>query len=252
MEQPRRLSGKQGHCIKMPKDDLNRRGSAEDVYALLRKRITLGEYPPGTRLKELTLSEELGISRSPIRAAFQKLVEDGMLLSAPNRGVLVAPWTDNDNDEVFDLRAHLESHAAALAAERRQEEHLREMDELNQEMARLVRERPDDFLTSLQQVNRRFHQVIVSAAKSPRLSHFVSSLIDVRRVTGAFFYYTDEEFSSSVNDHLAITRAIERGNASLARVLMDDHIRATWKRLKTQRHDTNLTTKESIKDDTSS
>ncbi|MBP1318295.1 GntR family transcriptional regulator [Herbaspirillum sp. 1130] len=214
---------------------LNRRGSAEEVYALLRRRISLGEYPPGTRLKELTLSEELGISRSPIRAAFQRLEDDGMLLSAPNRGVLVAPWTDSDNDEVFDLRAHLESHAAALAAERRDDEHVKELEALNSKMSLLIQSKHENFLTDIQDVNRRFHQIIVSAARSPRLSHFVATLIDVRRVTGSFLYYTDEELSTSVNDHISITRAIERKNANLARALMDDHIRATWKRLKIAR-----------------
>lgn len=217
--------------------DSSSRGSKEDVYAFLRKRITLGEYAPGTRLKELALSRELGISRTPIRAAFQRLQQDGLILSTPNRGVVVAPWTDRDNDEVFDLRAHLESHAAALAAERRQDGHLAQMDQLNERMANLIRHRPDGFLTDLEDVNRNFHQLVVQAAGSPRLANFVASLIDVRRVIGAFFYYTDEELENSVQDHLAITRAIARRNDVLARTLTEDHIRTTWTRLKSQRQE---------------
>ncbi|MCL2894748.1 GntR family transcriptional regulator [Brenneria tiliae] len=215
----------------------NARGSKEDVYALLRKRITLGEYAPGVRLKEMTLSEELGISRTPIRAAFQRLRQDGLIQAVPNCGVVVAPWTDRDNDEIFDLRAHLESHAAALAAERRQEEHLRQLDRLNERMADLVRHRPDDFLTDLEEVNRRFHQLVVQAASSPRLAHFVAGLIDVPRVIGAFFYYTPKELENSVQDHLAITRAIAQRKDALARSLMEDHIRTTGNRLKSQRQE---------------
>lgn len=211
------------------------RGSKEDVYALLRKRMTLGEYSPGERLKENILAEELGISRTPIRAAFQRLLQDGLLLAEHNRGVVVAPWTDRDNDEVFALRALLESHAAALAAERRQEEHLQQLTQLNERMTYLIQHRPDDFLTEIEEINRNFHQLIVQAAGSPRLSQFIASLIDIRRVIGAFFYYTAEELEDSANDHIAITRAIRQKKSGLARTLMDDHIRTTSKRLEQQR-----------------
>ncbi|MFT4191591.1 MAG: GntR family transcriptional regulator [Comamonas sp.] len=211
------------------------RGSSDEVYALLRRRITLGEYGPGDRLKELALAQELAISRTPIRAAFQRLEKDGLVIAEPRRGVAVAPWTDRDNDEVFDLRAHLESHAAALAAQRRSESDLAELERLNAQLATINRYRSGDFRTEFEAVNRQFHQCIVLAARAPRLAQFVASLIDVRRVTGAFFHYDDAHFESSIQDHIAITRAISRGNGELARNLMDDHIRSSWQRLRLQR-----------------
>lgn len=215
------------------------RGSTDKVYALLRRRIILGEYEPGARLKEIDLARELGISRTPIRAAFQRLEQDGLILSVPRQGVAVASWTDRDNDEVFDLRAHLESHAAALAATRRQDEHLAEMKQLNATMASLIRYRTENFRSDLEEVNRRFHQVIMRAAYSPRLANIVANLMNVNRVTGAFFYYEDEEFEKSFQDHVAITRAIMHENSNLARTLMDDHIRSTSKRLQSQRQNIN-------------
>ena len=210
----------------MASDATTRRGSVHDVYALLRKRITLGDYGPGERLKELDLAKELKISRTPIRAAFQRLERDG---------VEVAPWTDHDNDEVFDLRAHLESHAAALAAQRRTEAHLAEMDRLNERMAGLVRYRAEDFPTKMEVINAQFHQLILKAARAPRLAQFVASLMDARQVTGAFFNYSDEQFQKSVADHHAIASAIRRGNSDLARSLMDDHIRNTGAQLRIER-----------------
>ncbi|EEW1620302.1 GntR family transcriptional regulator [Escherichia coli] len=211
------------------------RGSKDNVYALLRKRITLGEYFPGERLKENILAEEFGISRTPIRAAFQRLIQDGLLQTEHNRGAIVAPWTDRDNDEVFALRALLESHAAALAAERRQEEHLQRLTQLNERMVYLVNHRPGDFLSEIETINRNFHQIIVQAAASPRLSQFIDSLIEIRRVIGAFFYYTSEELEGSVQDHIAITRAISQRKSGLSRTLMEDHIRTTSERLEHQR-----------------
>lgn len=211
------------------------RGSKEDIYALLRKRITLGEYSPGERLKENVLATELNVSRTPIRAAFQRLLDDGLLLAEHNRGVVVSPWTDRDNDEVFDLRALMESHAAELAAERRQEDHLLQFTLLNERMTHLINHRPEGFLAELEELNRKFHQIIVQAASSPRLTQYIASLINVRRVIGAFFYYSDEDLECSIQDHIAIARAIKQGKGNLARTLMDEHIRTTWIRLKHQR-----------------
>jgi len=212
-----------------------RGGATDEVYALLRKRITLGEYGPGFRLKELTLSRELGISRTPIRTAFQRLEQDGLLVSEPARGVTVAPWTDHDNDEVFDLRAHLESHAAALAANRHDEADLAEMLALNAKMEALVQHRPEDFRTELEQINRQFHEAILRAARSPRLAQMAAGLMKVRRITGAFFHYEDDDFGNSIEDHIAIARAIRRGNGELARALMNDHIRSTSAALRARR-----------------
>jgi DNA-binding GntR family transcriptional regulator len=211
------------------------RTPSADAYALLRRRIILGEFQPGAPLREEALARELGISRSPIRAAFQRLQADGLVIMQRYRGVVVAPWTDQDNDEVFDLRALVESHAAALAAERRRPEHLREMEALNQRMAWLITHQPDDFLVELQQINRQFHQEILKAAASPRLNAFVHNLMAVHRVIGAFFYYTDAQLNESLQDHLLLTRTISQGNSQLACALMDSHIRGTAVRLRTQR-----------------
>ncbi len=209
--------------------------SPNNAYSLLRKKIILGEYPPGQRLKEQSLAAALGVSRSPIRLAFQRLVDEGLLIAQKNCGVAVAPWTDKDNDEVFDLRALGESHAASLAAQRRQSDHLAMLHQLNDNMASLIAKRPTDFLTDLQQVNRQFHETILQAASSPRLTQFIQSLLSVERVAGAFFYYSAEELENSLIDHRNITRAIELQDITLARALVDAHIRGTSNRLKRQR-----------------
>lgn len=209
--------------------------SANDVYSILRKRIILGEFAPGERLKEQTLADELQVSRTPVRAALRRLTEDGLAAAEPNRGVVVVPWADRDSDEVFDLRALVEAHAAGLAAQRRQPEHIARLESLNDAMAALITEQPQDFLSELQRVNRQFHETVLHAAASPRLAGFTQDLLAVERVVGAFFFYSDDELRDSLLDHRNITRAIARGEARLARALVDAHIRSTWTRLREQR-----------------
>jgi DNA-binding GntR family transcriptional regulator len=205
-----------------------------DVYGHLRKRIVLGEFPSGAQLKELPLSQELGVSRSPLRAAFKRLAEDGLVVIQANRGVFVAGWTRDDDDDVFDLRILIEAHGAKLAAERWQPEHVAQLHALHTEMESLVQERPDDFLPRMEATNRQFHTVIAQAASSPRLASIMRSLFVAQRLTG-FFYASDTQIHQSMADHRDLIRAIERGDAGLAHALMASHIRHTWDRLKTQR-----------------
>jgi DNA-binding GntR family transcriptional regulator len=205
-----------------------------DVYAQLRKRIVLGEFPSGAQLKELPLTQELGVSRSPLRAAFKRLAADGLVVVEPNRGVFVAGWTRDDDDDVFDLRILIEAHGARLAATRRQPEHLEQLHALNAAMESLIQNRPEDFLHRMEATNRQFHTVVAQAASSTRLASIMRSLFGAQRLTG-FFFASDAQIHQSLADHRDLTRAIERGDASLAHALMASHIQHTWDRLKAQR-----------------
>lgn len=105
----------------------------DSLYAELRRRIMSGVYPPGARLREEHIAEEMQVSRTPVRAALQRLTDDG-LLQAAARGAIVAGWTQWDVAEVFELRRLLEPHAAGLAAERATPEQIEALDRLNDEM----------------------------------------------------------------------------------------------------------------------
>jgi len=210
------------------------RKSPVDVYSILRKRIVLGEFQPGHQLKELPLAQELGISRSPLRAAFKRLADDGLVHIETNRGVFVSAWTESDDDETFDLRVLIEAHAAGLAAQRRQPEHLAQMRDINTAMESLISKRPADFLAQMEIENRKFHTLIARAAASPRLISMIDSLFQAQRLNG-FFYATDAQIRDSLAAHEQITLAVAQKDSQRARTLMHTHIHHAWERLKVQR-----------------
>src|SRR5687767_13779896 len=92
--------------------------ASDNADVVLKQRIVGGSYAPCAQLKEEHLARELKISRTPIRAALKRLVDDGLATADLGRGVRVAEWTDFDIEETFDLRGLLEAHAAELAARR--------------------------------------------------------------------------------------------------------------------------------------
>ena len=83
----------------------------------IKRRIIAGDYAPGERLVELQLAESLGVSRTPIRLAFEELTKDGLLERLPTRGFRVKSFNPKDLSDAIEVRGTLEGMAARLVAE---------------------------------------------------------------------------------------------------------------------------------------
>ncbi|AOZ09133.1 GntR family transcriptional regulator [Cupriavidus malaysiensis] len=94
------------------------RTRALSVADVLRNRIFDGEIPPGSHLMEVTLAQELGVSRTPVRDALARLADEGLLTYQPNRGFLVRRFQPKDVRDAFTVRAALESLGCRLIGER--------------------------------------------------------------------------------------------------------------------------------------
>lgn len=92
--------------------------SSSVIYEDLRRRIIVGELPPGTRLREQKLAEEFNVSRIPLREAIPQLEAEGFVTSLPRRGSIVTTLTMRDVEELFEVRLGVEVFATRLAAER--------------------------------------------------------------------------------------------------------------------------------------
>jgi DNA-binding GntR family transcriptional regulator len=102
------------------------------VYQAIRQDIVAGRYAEGEHLTEIRLGEELGVSRTPIRAALQRLSADGFLKLTSHSGA-VMKGSVRDAAEIFQIRAHLES-LAGLAAQRAKETDVDQLRDLCHQM----------------------------------------------------------------------------------------------------------------------
>ena len=197
----------------------------ESIYVELRHRIVAGRYDPGQQLKEEALASELGVSRTPVRAALRRLVADGMLEAKANRGAFVAQWTDRDIDEVMNLRCALESEAASLAAKRAGKDQIKELASINQRMHMLARGLTSAKIAELQRLNNRFHKLILESAGSPRLNAATRTLIDWPLMVGSFYVFSEADIRRSIQYHDDLVLAIETNEPALARAVMEAHLR---------------------------
>jgi DNA-binding GntR family transcriptional regulator len=133
----------------------------DKVYEVLRQRVVGGRYKPGTQLKEEPLARELGVSRTPVRTALRRLVEEGLATADAGQGIHVAAWSEWDIEETFQLRMLLEPYAASLAAERGDEEMLKILKDSNERMATAIRDGGPHSVEKIQAANSTFHRTIL-------------------------------------------------------------------------------------------
>jgi len=202
---------------------------ADEVYRTLKSSIQSGQLSPGAHLVEDTLSAQYGVSRTPVRNALRRLGDEGLVTVEPNRGAFVASWTNDDTAEVMSIRAMLESHAAALAAERRTDEQLSRMFGLCEAMEECERKRKKDFRDALAHQNHDFHTLILESAASPRLFHITANLTRAPLMVGSFQFYDDHQLKRSLDEHRALVSAIEAADAAAARAVMEAHLRVSYR-----------------------
>lgn len=209
--------------------------TSDRVYEVLKQRVIAGGYAPGEQLKEERLARELETSRTPVRAALTRLVEDGLATAEVGRGVHVSEWTEFDIQETFDLRSLLEGHAAGLASRRGGARAAAKLDALNEEMERVIAEGGEALPHRLQQINSQFHRSVLEASGSPRLRSTLGALIDMPMVIGSHFVSSPLDRLQSLRHHRELAMAIRSGDGELARQVMQLHLRIAAHRLKAQR-----------------
>lgn len=198
--------------------------STETARQTIRAAILSGEFSPGMRLREAELAERTGVSRTPVREALRLLESEGLITFEPHRGARVSTQSAQELYDLFELRALLEGHAAAVAAQRIQADELAHLDELAARMAELL-DQPDtsDEMTTL---NGEFHRSIANAARVDHLSTVVPTLMHVPLILRTFRVYSADRLRSSVQQHLELTQALRHRDADWARSVMSAHILA--------------------------
>lgn len=209
------------------------------IYEKLKHRIISGFYSPGAHLKEAPIAREMGSSRTPVRSAFDLLIEAGLAEQKRNRGVFVASWSNHDLKDMFRLRIQLEPYAARLAAERSSSEVISALKKSNAMMADAIErlQRNEDTIDTIQQANSEFHRQLLLGSGSPRLIEMLGTLIDMPIIMRSFLLYEFEDLSRSLQHHKDILFAIEVQDGDLAQAVMEVHLRISSQRFLTQRLD---------------
>lgn len=197
------------------------------VYDHLRTGILEGELEPGTELAEVALSEQLGVSRGPIREAIGRLAAEGLVNVRPRRGAVVRSLTKDEFLELYQVREALERMAVQLAVPRLTEEQCDELAALNAVMdAHAARNDVEGFF----QANVDFHARLLEASGNVKLQELYRQLLGQLGRYRLRSLTLRGNLQRSVSEHAAIVRAAKRGDADRAAQLMAEHIRVPQRR----------------------
>lgn len=198
--------------------------AVDKAYQTVRERIVRGVYPASSRITEQEVAAVAGVSRTPVREALRKLHAEGLLEFVPHQGAVVTEWTSEDRDDVFELRAMLESYGAARAARRITNEGIVELRQLAEDQYHESISKTDGYLERVGALNSHFHRRIHEFAGSARLVSALSSLIEAPLIMKTFSAYQDEDLIRSASHHLEIVRALEARDGDWSAALMRSHV----------------------------
>ena len=200
--------------------------AAQKAYNTVRAGIIEGAHAPGSRITEQEIAASAGVSRTPVREALRRLEAEGLLRFVPNQGAFVTAWSDQDAEDIFELRAMLESHGIRLATVKASPDALRELRQLASRQVEEARSRQPGYLERIADLNQRFHEALHMAAGSARLRATLATLTNAPLVLQTFRDYENEDLSRSAHHHLEMVEAIEAGDGDWAASVMHSHIMA--------------------------
>jgi len=199
------------------------------AYDFLRTGILTGELPAGSRLREIELAERAGVSRTPIREAIRRLGLEGLVRVEPRFGAVVREWSLDEIEDIFSLRAVLESRASERAARFATTADVDDLKRLADAMAGLAVRRSPGYRDEIGMYNAQFHVKLIDIAASERLRSMVSQLLDIPLSLRTISRYDDDALARSLNHHFEIVAAVGHKDPEWAGTVMKAHVLAAWR-----------------------
>jgi DNA-binding GntR family transcriptional regulator len=201
---------------------INRTNLHAAVTTRLRDLIVEGGIPPGARLNERVLCEQLQVSRTPLREALKVLAAEGLAELLPNRGAVVTPISIAEIDHVFEVLGPLEGLSGELACARMSNEQFAEIRALHFEML-LHYNRSDR--AEYFRCNQAIHRAINHAAGNPVLQASYGALNARVRRARYFANMTQERWDKAIAEHGQILAALECRDGTRLRRILESHLR---------------------------
>jgi DNA-binding GntR family transcriptional regulator len=203
------------------KNFIKHKSLVEHIAQALEQQILGGALKPGQRIIEGTLCEALGVSRSPVREAFRILEGEGFLTAEPRKGISVARITPEELQDIYLIRANLESLAVYLAVKKQNPDVLEKLKKLHDQMIQVAAKKN---IKTYFQLNLKFHEVMTHACENKRLIQLINTFFKQTMRYRLEVLSIPGWMNSSLKDHTAIIQSFEAGDAEKAESLRKNMI----------------------------
>ena len=192
---------------------IRHRSLAEHIVEDLEKKIIDRTLKPGQRIIEEVLCRTFGVSRSPVREAFQILESRGFVHREPRKGISVVKITRREAEDIYRIRASLEGLAMSLAVRNQTPQFMAKLRKMHEQMVKTAAKGNG---STYHQQNNKFHELIVSACGNPRLIELISNFDKQTARYRLAAVSVPGWMESSTKIHAAIIASFESGDAEEA------------------------------------
>ncbi|MBD3307770.1 FCD domain-containing protein [candidate division KSB3 bacterium] len=213
----------------MPKRKVASQEAWVKAYDAIKHRILSMEMKPGQIVSENKLSQQLGISRTPIREALKHLELDGLIVASKRRK-RVFVLTIHEVEEIFELKIAIEGEIARLAVEKGEQQDFDALREVVQSMSRFADIVPEDtfevpeWIDEWLALDRRFHALLFQMADNKRAEQIIKNLNYQWHRLKVGLLAMEGRIQKSVREHTQIAQAMLDDDAAQAETLMKEHL----------------------------
>ena len=191
------------------------------VFQTLRQAILKGILQPGERLMEIHLAQKLGVSRTPVREAIRMLEQEGLAITIPRKGAIVAGMTEKDMQDVLEIREALEELSVQVACDKITDE---EIAELQKNMKNFEHSLKSGDLKKMAQADVEFHDVIYRATDNPKLINMLNNLREQMYRYRVEYLKNPQNHEQLLQEHEAIYKGIVEKDKSAVTEMIRKHI----------------------------
>lgn len=192
------------------------------AYAELRRRILSGEYPPETFLAERQLADQLGMSKTPVKAALERLVHEGFISVSPQQGIVVRSLSIAEIADQYEIRAALESYTVRTLAGKLSADQISQL-RANLAAQKKLTKRID--VDAAVKLDAAFHTLFPTFLSNKEILRVICQLRDkMGMVIGTVFQTHPGRIESSYTEHVAIAEAVIGGDGARAARLLEEHL----------------------------
>lgn len=201
------------------------------VFNALENAILDGEYNEGDSLNEIKVSQELGVSRTPVREALMQLELEGLVKNIPNKGAVVVGISEKDIEDIYAIRIRIEGLASRLSADKINDDELKALEKIV-DLQEFYLTKND--VEQIWKLDSDFHKIIYDSSRSRPLRTTLSSFHNYIKRARDISVKVEGRAEKSVAEHRAILEAIRLKDGNLAEKLTAEHIENAKANLLTQ------------------
>jgi DNA-binding GntR family transcriptional regulator len=216
--------------------ELNTSVLADHAYSEILKMILSGEIEPGFRIREDILAGQLGVSRTPVREAINRLTQNGFITIIKRKGLYCVKFTRQDLLNLLELRVVLESHSFEKCIDLASDEDIdtiqNTIDDFNKQFKKILTHDKNDIIKELALIHNdydvRFHVGIARISNSVRLIQYITEVETMLLIARQRIYSSNERIKIvrlSWTQHQQMVESIRARNKKAARKLLNDHLR---------------------------